>query len=93
MDGPLATIIGIVLALVLLDLAALRFGYDSRDGRRELPLVAAPDPSPPRPKGHRVRIRWRGAMSRDGWCARRFEPRALRSAHAYVGLGLGAAGK
>jgi hypothetical protein len=34
MDTAVALLLGGIIALVLLDLAALRFGVDSRDGRR-----------------------------------------------------------
>ncbi len=34
MDNGIALLIGVLIALVVLDLAALRFGADSRDGRR-----------------------------------------------------------
>jgi hypothetical protein len=34
MDSGIALLLGVLTALVLLDLAALRFGADSRDGRR-----------------------------------------------------------
>ncbi len=34
MDTAIIAVIGIIAALVALDLAALRFGFDSRDGRR-----------------------------------------------------------
>ena len=34
MDNGIALFLGVLIALVLLDLAALRFGADSRDDRR-----------------------------------------------------------
>jgi hypothetical protein len=34
MDGGIALLLGALIALVVLDLVALRFGADSRDGRR-----------------------------------------------------------
>lgn len=34
MDTGMALFLGAIIALVVLDLAAMRFGVDSRDGRR-----------------------------------------------------------
>ena len=34
MDSGIALLLGVLIALVLLDLAALRYGADSRDGRK-----------------------------------------------------------
>ena len=34
MDSGIALLIGAIVALIVLDLAAMRFGADSRDGRR-----------------------------------------------------------
>ncbi len=34
MDSAVIVVIGIIAALVALDLAAMRFGFDSRDGGR-----------------------------------------------------------
>lgn len=34
MDSGIMLLLGVLIALVVLDLAALRFGADSRDGRR-----------------------------------------------------------
>ena len=53
MDGSLIAIAGFVLALVALDLAALRFGRDSRTGEREMPYGT--DPGRPRRPRHRRR--------------------------------------
>lgn len=46
MDGDALAAIGFVLGIVIFDLAALRFGSDSRDGAREYPVPA--EPSRPR---------------------------------------------
>lgn len=40
MDASLVAFLGLVLLLIVLDVAALRFGVDSRDGARESPLAA-----------------------------------------------------
>jgi hypothetical protein len=53
-DGGLA-ILGFVLIFVVLDLLALRFGYDSRRLQRELPLPGDPVVRLPRVTGHQVR--------------------------------------
>lgn len=51
MDETLVGIVGFVLALVVLDLAALRAGHDSRPLRPEPPLGALPPIGPAAPGG------------------------------------------
>lgn len=40
--GATRAVVGFVLALLVLDVAALRFGHDSRDGAREFLVPADP---------------------------------------------------
>lgn len=56
MDTSLLAVVGFVLGLIVLDLVALRFGHDSRDGKRELPIGADPVVRLPRLTGRRVPI-------------------------------------
>ena len=57
MDGSLVALALLVLGLVAFDLAALRFGSDSRSGKREMPTAADLPLPVPHVKGHRRR--WR----------------------------------
>lgn len=58
MDGSLIALVGLVLVLLILDLAALGFGCNSRDGEREMPgvgdLPPLRRPAPKVPKAGRA---------------------------------------
>jgi hypothetical protein len=64
-DGPVLGILGFVAILVLLDVAALRFGEDSRTWTRELPQAG--DAAPPFPRRPRFRLRPARARLGQGW--------------------------
>ena len=55
MDDGVLAILGFVLIFVALDVAALRFGHDSRSMARELPLPGEGGVRIPRGTLHRVR--------------------------------------
>lgn len=57
MESPLVSIVVLVLGFLIVDVAALRFGYDSRSGVVELPLGLDPVVKLPRLTGHGVRLR------------------------------------
>jgi hypothetical protein len=62
MDGSLVLLVGLVLGFILLGILALRFGVDSRSGRREIPgardgLVSQRDRTKRRSEHHRHRRR------------------------------------
>lgn len=57
MDDSLIALAVVVLGLIVFDVAALRFGYDSRSGKREMPTAG--DLPPRRSHGENHRRRWR----------------------------------
>lgn len=61
MDGSLIALAIVILGLIAFDVAALRFGVDSRSGKRELPTAG--DLPPKCSQGKNYQNRWR--RSRD----------------------------
>lgn len=57
MDSDVLGILGFVFLFVVLDVAALRFGYDSRRWAREMPLGSDAISTQPG-SGRRLRQRW-----------------------------------
>lgn len=56
MDSDVLGILGFVFLFVVLDIAALRFGYDSRRWVREMPFVSDAVSTRPR-AGRQIRLR------------------------------------
>ena len=104
MDGEVLGILGFVFLFVVLDVAALRFGHDSRGWARELPLAG--DVTITRPRLPALRIRSRAARVAQRWTGRRavavvlqptvakpFRPPVPREVLCFQRFDLAAAGK
>lgn len=71
MDDGVLWLLGLLAIFVLLDIAALRFGVDSRGRAREEPLPGEPVSGPPRVPGGGVRaLLPRGSLARQAFRAR-----------------------
>lgn len=80
MDSDVLGILGLVFLFVVLDVAALRFGCDSRRWVRELPLAG--DVTIARPRLPTPRMRPRETAGAQTWAGRRAAAAALRPAAA-----------